>query len=317
MNIFVCFLVIVIFVFLVQVGLFVQVVELVKLVLVIVIVCIVSYIIIVDGVQLYYKDWGLKDGLVVIFSYGWLLNLDSWELQMIFLVNYGYCVIVYDCCGYGCFSQLWDGNDMDYYVDDLVMVINMLDLYDVILVGFFIGGGEVVCYIGWYGIGWVKKVVLISLVLLFMLKIVDNLNGLLIEVFDGICKVQMENCVQLYCDILLGLFYGFNCFGVKVLQGLIDVWWVQGMQGGYKNIYDLIVVFLVIDFCVDLKKFDVFMLVIYGDDDQIVLIDIFGCQLVKFIKGVRFIVYLGVLYGLIDIYKDRVNQDLLMFLQEK
>ncbi len=95
-----------------------------------------------DGVQLYYKDWGPKDGPVVTFSHGWPLDSDSWESQMIFLADHGYRVIAHDRRGHGRSSQPWEGNDMDHYADDLATVINTLDLHDVTLVGFSTGGAK-------------------------------------------------------------------------------------------------------------------------------------------------------------------------------
>lgn len=206
---------------------------------------------------------------------------------------------------------------MDHYADDLATVINTLDLHDVTLVGFSTGGGEVARYIGRHGTGRVKKAVLISSVPPLMLKTADNPNGLPMEVFDGIRKAQMDNRAQLYKDIPSGPFYGFNRPGAKVSQGLIDAWWAQGMQGGHKNTYDSIAAFSATDFRADLKKFDVPTLVIHGDDDQIVPIDISGRQSAKLIKGARLIVYPGAPHGLTDTHKDKVNQDLLSFLQEK
>jgi len=236
---------------------------------------------------------------------------------MLFLADHGYRVIAHDRRGHGRSSQPWDGNDMDHYADDLATVINTLDLHDVTLVGFSTGGGEVAHYIGRHGTGRVKKAVLISSVPPFMLKTADNPNGLPIEVFDGIRKAQMDNRAQLYKDIPSGPFYGFNRPGAKVSQGLIDAWWAQGMQGGHKNTYDSIAAFSATDFRADLKRFDVPTLVIHGDDDQIVPIDISGRQSAKLIKGARLIVYPGAPHGLTDTHKDKVNQDLLTFLQEK
>lgn len=270
-----------------------------------------------DGVQLYYKDWGPKDGPVVTFSHGWPLNADSWESQMIFLANQGYRVIAHDRRGHGRSSQPWEGNDMDHYADDLATVINTLDLHDVTLVGFSTGGGEVARYIGRHGTGRVKKAVLISAVPPLMLKTADNPNGLPIDVFDGIRQAQMDNRAQLYKDIPSGPFYGFNRPGAKVSQGLIDAWWAQGMQGGHKNTYDSIAAFSATDFRADLKKFNVPTLVIHGDDDQIVPIDISGRQSAKLVQGAKLIVYPGAPHGLTDTHKDKVNQDLLSFLQEK
>ncbi|WP_217535640.1 alpha/beta hydrolase [Stenotrophomonas sp. GbtcB23] len=276
-----------------------------------------SYITTADGVQLYYKDWGPKDGPVVTFSHGWPLDSDSWESQMMFLANHGYRVVAHDRRGHGRSSQPWDGNDMDHYADDLATVINTLDLKDVTLVGFSTGGGEVARYIGRHGTGRVKKAVLISSVPPFMLKTTDNPGGVPIEVFDGLRKAQLENRSQLFKDIPSGPFYGFNRPGAKPNQALIDAWWAQGMQGGLKNTYDSVAAFSATDFRQDLKKFNVPTLVIHGDDDQIVPIDLAGRMSAKLIPGAKLIVYPGAPHGLTETHKDKVNQDLLAFLQQK
>jgi non-heme chloroperoxidase len=275
-----------------------------------------SYITTRDGVQLYYKDWGPRDGQVVTFSHGWPLNADSWEAQMMFLASKGYRVVAHDRRGHGRSSQPWEGNDMDHYADDLAAVIEALDLKDVTLVGFSTGGGEVARYIGRHGTSRVKKAVLVSAVPPLMLKTQTNPGGLPIEVFDGLRKASLENRSQLYLDIASGPFFGFNREGAKPSQGLIQSFWVQGMQAGSKNTYESIAAFSATDFRDDLKKFDVPTLVVHGDDDQIVPIDASGRASAALIKGARLIVYPGAPHGLTDTHKDRLNQDLLRFLQE-
>ena len=275
-----------------------------------------SYITTRDGVQLYYKDWGPRDGQVVTFSHGWPLNADSWEAQMMFLASKGYRVVAHDRRGHGRSSQPWEGNDMDHYADDLAAVIEALDLKDVTLVGFSTGGGEVARYIGRHGTSRVKKAVLVSAVPPLMLKTQTNPGGLPLEVFDGLRKASLENRSQLYLDIASGPFFGFNREGAKPSQGLIQSFWVQGMQAGSKNTYESIAAFSATDFRDDLKKFDVPTLVVHGDDDQIVPIDASGRASAALIKGARLIVYPGAPHGLTDTHKDRLNQDLLTFLQE-
>jgi len=269
-----------------------------------------------DGVQLYYKDWGPKDGPVVTFSHGWPLSSDSWESQMLFLASEGYRVVAHDRRGHGRSSQPWEGNDMDHYADDLAAVIDALDLQDVTLVGFSTGGGEVARYIGRHGTGRVKKAVLVSAVPPMMLKTADNPGGLPLEVFDGIRKASLEDRAQLYLDLASGPFYGFNRPGAKVSQGLIDNWRAQGMQAGHKNTYDSIAAFSATDFREDLKKFDVPTLVIHGDDDQIVPLDISGKASAALIEDAKLIVYPGAPHGLTDTHKARFNQDLLDFLRK-
>ena len=273
-----------------------------------------SYITTQDGVQLYYKDWGPKDGPVVTFSHGWPLNSDSWESQMLFLAEQGYRVIAHDRRGHGRSSQPWEGNDMDHYADDLAAVINALDLNDVTLVGFSTGGGEITRYIGRHGTDRVKKAALISAVPPMMLQTEDYPGGLPIEVFDGLRKASLDNRSQLYRDIASGPFFGFNRDGANVSQGLIDSFWVQGMQAGHKNTYDCIAAFSATDFRADLAKFDVPTLIVHGDDDQIVPIDASAHAAAELVQDAELIVYPGAPHGLTDTHKDRLNQDLLDFL---
>ncbi|HEX2011326.1 MAG TPA: alpha/beta hydrolase [Roseateles sp.] len=277
-----------------------------------------SYVTTRDGVQLYYKDWGPRDGQPVVFSHGWPLSSDSWEAQMLFLADQGYRVIAHDRRGHGRSSQPWEGNDMDHYADDLAAVLDAVDLKGkkAVLVGFSTGGGEVARYIGRHGTRKVAKAVLVSAVPPLMVKTAANPNGVPLEVFDGIRAAQIANRSQLYKDIPSGPFFGFNRPGAKVSQGLIDAWWLQGMQGGHKNTLDSIKAFSETNFTADLKKFDVPTLVIHGDDDQIVPIDISGKASAKLVKGAELIVYAGAPHGITDTHKERLNQDLLNFIRK-
>jgi non-heme chloroperoxidase len=269
-----------------------------------------------DGVQLYYKDWGLRNGPVVTFSHGWPLSSDSWESQMIFLADKGYRVVAHDRRGHGRSSQPWEGNDMDHYADDLAAVIEALDLRDVTLVGFSTGGGEVARYIGRHGTARVKKAVLVGAVTPIMVKTPDNPTGVPIEVFDGMRKSAIENRSQLYLDIASGPFFGFNRPGAKASQGWINAFWGQGMQGGHKNTFDSIKAFSETDFQADLKKFNVPTLIVHGDDDQIVPVDNSARAAHKMIKGSKLVIYKGGPHGITDTHKDQLNQDLLSFLRE-
>lgn len=276
-----------------------------------------STVLTADGVELYYKDWGPRNGPVVTFSHGWPLNSDSWEAQMIFLAEQGYRVVAHDRRGHGRSSQPWEGNDMDHYADDLAAVITALDLREVTLVGFSTGGGEVARYIGRHGTGRVKQAVLVSAVPPLMLKTEDNPGGVPMEVFDGLRTASLQNRSQLYLDIASGPFFGFNRPGATVSQGLIQSFWVQGMQAGHKNTYDSIAAFSATDFREDLKKFDVPTLVIHGDDDQIVPLEGSGKASAELIENAELKVYAGAPHGLADTHKDRLNQDLLSFLRQR
>ncbi|NQY92922.1 MAG: alpha/beta hydrolase [Campylobacteraceae bacterium] len=269
-----------------------------------------------DKVEIYYKDWGPKDGEVVTFSHGWPLNSDSWESQMQFLAEKGYRVIAHDRRGHGRSSQPWKGNDMDHYADDLAALIETLKLEKVTMVGFSTGGGEVARYIGRHGTKLVKRAALISSVPPMMVKAENNPNGIPKKVFDGLRSASNDNRSQLYLDIASGPFFGFNRPGVKVSKGLIQSFWRQGMMGGAKNTYDSIAAFSETDFRKDLAKFDIPTLVIHGDDDQIVPIHISGTASAALIKDATFIIYAGAPHGLTDTHKNKLNQDLLKFLRE-
>jgi non-heme chloroperoxidase len=266
-----------------------------------------------DGVQIYYKDWGPRTGQPVILSHGWPLSSDSWESAAFFLANNGFRVITHDRRGHGRSSQPWEGNDMDHYADDLAQVIEALNLNDIILAGFSTGGGEVARYVGRHGTKRIAKLGLISAVPPLMLKTDTNPDGLPMEVFDGIRKGQITDRGQLYLDIASGPFYNYNRPGAKPSQGIIQAWYSQGMQGGFKNTYDSIKAFSETDFRDDLKKFDKPTLIIHGDDDQIVPIKAAALASAKFIKDAKLIVYAGAPHGLTDTHKDQFNADFLAF----
>jgi non-heme chloroperoxidase len=275
-----------------------------------------SYITTRDDVRLYFKDWGPKSGPVVTFSHGWPLNADSWESQMQFLAERGFRVVAHDRRGHGRSSQPWDGNDMNHYADDLAQVIEALDLRDVTVVGFSTGGGEVARYLGRHGTKRVKKVVFIGAVVPFMLKTADNPNGVPQQVYDAIRKDALANRSQQYLDIAAGPFFGFNRAGAKPSQGLINTFYAQGMQAGAKNTFDSIAAFSATDFRGDLEKIDVPTLILHGEDDQLVPVNLAARKAHGMIAGSRLVVYPAAPHGITDTHKDQVNADLLKFLKE-
>lgn len=266
-----------------------------------------------DGTQLYFKDWG--KGQPIVFCHGWPLSSDSWESQMIFLASKGFRCIAHDRRGHGRSSQPWDGNDMNSYADDLATVLDTLELTNVILVGFSTGGGEAARYIGRHGSKRIAKLVLIGAVPPQMLKSANNPNGVPMEVFDGMRNASLANRAQLYQDLAAGPFFGYNRPGVTPSQGMIDWFYIQGMQAGHKNTYDCIKAFSETDFTDDLKKINVPTLIIHGDDDQVVPIDISAKQSATLIKNAKLLVYAGAPHGLTDTHKDKLNEDLLRFIK--
>jgi non-heme chloroperoxidase len=265
-----------------------------------------------DGTQLYYKDWG--SGRPVVFSHGWPLCSDAWEDQMLFLAERGFRCIAHDRRGHGRSSQPWAGNDMDTYADDLAELVRALELRGAAHVGHSTGGGEVARYIGRHGTSRVSKAVLIGAIPPLMLKTPANPGGLPLEVFDGIRANVLADRSQFFQELSVP-FYGANRPGAKVSQGLRDAFWRQGMQAGLKNAYDCIRAFSETDHTEDLKRFDVPTLFLHGDDDQIVPIDAAARLATRIVPGARLTVYPGGDHGICATRKDRVNADLLAFLE--
>jgi len=265
-----------------------------------------------DGTPIYYKDW--DRGPVVTFSHGWPLNADAWDGQMHFLAQQGFRVVAHDRRGHGRSGQASAGNDMNTYADDLAAVIETLDLRTVTLVGHSTGGGEVARYIGRHGTKRVAKAVLIGAVPPLLVKTAANPEGIPLEVFDGLRASLAADRAQFYKDFALP-FYGANRTGAKVSPGTLDQFWLWSMQSGLKNAYDCIKAFSETDFNEDLRKIDVPTLILHGEDDQIVPVNLTGWQSERLIKGAKAIYYPGAPHGVTTTHQDRVNADLLAFLK--
>jgi non-heme chloroperoxidase len=265
-----------------------------------------------DGTRIYFKDWGT--GRPVVFSHGWPLSADAWDAQMLFLGENGYRVIAHDRRGHGRSSQPWNGNDMDTYADDLAALIETLDLKNATLVGHSTGGGEVARYIGRHGSKRVSQAVLIASVPPLMLKTKNNPGGLPISVFDQIRAGIVADRSQFFKGFSIP-FYGYNKQGAKISQGVQDSFWLQGMQGSIKGLYDCIKAFSETDFTEDLKKIDVPTLILQGDADQIVPIDDASRLSAKLVQNSTLKVYPGASHGMCTVNADQVNADLLAFLK--
>jgi non-heme chloroperoxidase len=266
-----------------------------------------------DGTQIYYKDWG--SGKPIVFSHGWPLCSDDWDAQMMFFLNRGFRVVAHDRRGHGRSTQTADGHDMDHYADDLAAVVKHLDLTDAVHIGHSTGGGEVVRYLARHGESRARKAALISAVPPLMVQTPASPGGLPKSVFDGLQVQVATNRAQFYRELPSGPFYGFNRPGAHVSEGLIGNWWRQGMIGGAKAQYDGIVAFSQTDFSEDLKKIAIPVLVMHGDDDQIVPYANSGPLTAKLLKNGTLKTYKGFPHGMPTTEAATINADLLTFIQ--
>jgi non-heme chloroperoxidase len=266
-----------------------------------------------DGAEIFYKDWG--SGQPIVFSHGWPLTADDWDAQMMFFADRGYRVIAHDRRGHGRSTQTWGGHEMDTYADDLLALVQALDLTDAIHVGHSTGGGEVAHFLGRHGTSRAAKAALIGAVPPVMVKKDSNPEGLPIEVFDGFRAAVLADRAQFYIDVPSGPFYGFNRPGAKVSQGIINKWWLQGMMGAVKAHYDCIKAFSETDFTEDLKKIDIPVLVMHGDDDQIVPYKDAALKSIELLPKGTLKIYPGLPHGMCTTHPDIINPDLLAFIK--
>ncbi len=270
-----------------------------------------------DGVDIFYKDWGPKDAQPIVFHHGWPLSSDDWDTQMLFFLAEGYRVIAHDRRGHGRSSQAETGNDMDHYAADASAVAEHLDLTNAVHIGHSTGGGEVARYVAQFGQpqGRVAKAVLVSAVPPLMLKTDANPGGTPIAVFDGFRKALAENRAQFFLDVASGPFYGFNRPNAVVSDGVIRNWWRQGMMGSALAHYDGIKAFSETDQTEDLEAITVPMLVLQGDDDQIVPYEDASLVQAKLLKNATLKIYKGFPHGMLTTHAEVLNPDLLAFVK--
>ncbi|THE56893.1 alpha/beta hydrolase [Enterobacter bugandensis] len=270
-----------------------------------------------DGVNIYYKDWGPKEAQPIVFHHGWPLSADDWDNQMLFFLAEGYRVIAIDRRGHGRSDQVSEGHDMDHYAADASAVVESLDLHNAVHVGHSTGGGQVARYVAKYGQpqGRVAKAVLVSAVPPLMVKTENNPGGTPIEVFDGFRKALAANRAQFYLDVASGPFYGFNRAGAEVSQGTIQNWWRQGMIGSARAHYEGIKAFSETDQTEDLKTITVPVLVMQGDDDQVVPYKNAALLQDKLLANSVLKIYPGFPHGMHTTHADTINADILAFIR--
>jgi non-heme chloroperoxidase len=264
-----------------------------------------------DGAEIYYKDWGT--GQPIVFHHGWPLSSDDWDAQMMFFLKEGFRVIAHDRRGHGRSSQSSEGNNMETYASDVAELTTALDLKNAIHVGHSTGGGEVIRYTAKYGKERVAKAVIISAVTPIMIKSDDNPEGVPLSVFDEIRKGTGFSRAQFFYDFPIA-FYGWNREGTKVQEGIKHNWWRQGMMGSVLAHYEGIKAFSESDFTEDLKSLEIPVLVLHGEDDQIVPF-YQAPKATKLLKNGKLIAYPGFPHGMPTTEAETINKDILAFIK--
>ncbi|TWF43934.1 pimeloyl-ACP methyl ester carboxylesterase [Neorhizobium alkalisoli] len=266
-----------------------------------------------DDTRLYYKDWGT--GPAIVFSHGWPLSSDMWENQMMYLAEEGYRVIAHDRRGFGRSDQPWHGYDHDTFSDDLSELIETLDLQDVTLVGYAMGGGEIARYIGRHGTGRVSRVILIGATTPKLGWSEDYPNGVPEAVFDGVragLKADRAEFIRGFAR----LFFGADREGAAVSEGSLIQLHQIAMQSSLKASHDAVTACAMTDYRPDIRGLNIPVMIIHGEDDAFVPFKATAKQAAELLPGAVLKVYENAPHGLLFTHKDRLNSDILSFLRQ-
>ena len=264
-----------------------------------------------NDIDLYYEDHG--SGKPVILIHGFPLNGASWEKQTSALIAAGHRVITYDRRGFGWSSQPATGYEYDTFAADLHALITKLDLKDVALVGFSMGAGEVVRYIGKYGTAGIRKVGILAGVPPYLLKTADNPEGVDKSVFTGI-EAAITADRFAFLDGFFGNFYNTDVLlGKRVSEKVVQNSWNVGSTASPIATFECVHTWYT-DFRADVAKIDVPTLVMHGDADRILPIASTGDRTSTLIKGAKYVVVKGAPHGMLWTHADEVNAALVSFL---
>ncbi len=265
-----------------------------------------------DGTQLFYKDWG--SGSPVVFIHGWPLDADMWEYQMPAVTEAGHRTIAYDRRGFGRSDQPWTSYDYDTFADDLKALLEGLDLREVTLVGFSMGGGEVARYLARHGSDRIARAVLVSAVTPMMLKTPDHPDGVDAGVFeqmiDGL-KADRPHFLANFSKT----FFGAGLFSSPASTDLMEWTGHLAMRASPRATVECVRAFAATDFRPDMAGFTVPTLIIHGDADQTVPIDVSGRAAAAAIPQARLIEYEGGSHALPFTHAERLTGDILAFLK--
>jgi len=266
------------------------------------------------NIDLYYEDHGA--GTPIVLIHGWPLSGRSWEKQVPALLEVGFRVITYDRRGFGESSRPTFGYDYDTLAEDLHSVLAELDLRDVTLVGFSMGGGEVARYLGTYGSERVSKAVFMAAIPPFLLKTADNPTGVDGSVFDGIKQAIVADRPA-FLSKFLADFYNVDVLrGTQISDEVVRLSWNIAAGASPKGTLDCVSAWLT-DFRADLQKIDIPTLVIHGDADRILPLAATGTATQAMVTGSRLVVVKGGPHGLNWTHAEEINRQLLTFVTEQ
>lgn len=263
-----------------------------------------------EEIQLSFKDYG--EGRPVILIHGWPLSKDMWEYQLDDLVNAGLRVIKYDRRGFGKSSKPWNGYDYDTLTEDLHAIIEQLDLRDAVLVGFSMGGGEAVRYLSRFGNSRVSRLVLISAVTPYLLKTADNPDGVDESVFADMLTKMKEDRMA-FLEDFGKKFFSVSLVNHPVSTPLLQYYHMLAAVAAPRATQQCAMAFAQTDFRNDVESITVPTLIIHGDDDKTVPIEVSGERTARMIPESQYIVYNGAPHGLFYTHRNRLNQDLIQF----
>ena len=267
-----------------------------------------------DGTEIFYKDWGPKDRQPIVFHHGWPLSADDWDAQMLFFLEQGYRVIAHDRRGHGRSTQTADGHDMDTYAADAATVVEKLDLRNAIHVGHSTGGGEATRYVAQYG----KKqhaanLVLIGAVPPGLVKSANYDGVIPVEVFDGLRTQLAAHRAEFYWTFPLAC-YSYNREGAVLSEAVRQNWVRQAMMGAANAQYEGIKAFSETDFTADLRSIDIPVLILHGEDDQIVPVAN-GRATAELLKRPTLKTFPKLPHGMATTYAELVNSEILAFVK--
>ena len=265
-----------------------------------------------DGTRLYYKDWG--EGRPVVLIHGWPLSGDTFDDAAVALAERGYRAIIPDRRGFGRSDQPWNGYDYDTFADDVAAIVLEAGVSGpVSLVGFSMGGGEVARFITRHGAAQVGKAVLIGSVVPFLLKTDDHPEGVPPNVFDGMIKGISEDRAEFFQKFFKD-FFGVGLIKSPVSDAVLDDAWRQAMMAGLRPTLACVRAFSETDFRQDLRNFTMPTLVIHGEKDATVPIDLTARAVARAVPEAKLIEYDDGAHGIFASHKQRLIADLIAFL---